>query len=235
MKKSLVFVFSLYCLYAQAQQKGYGSNYWEAGFLFGLTNYSGDVTEKRVDIEETQPGFGAYARYHFSPHFSAKAHVYSGSVSGDDANGKNKERSFRTATNIIEFGGVLEWNILGRDRYSNTGIYRFFWTPFIYAGVGYTLTNNSVEYYGSPDRRNDYLRVPFPEENLKNRFILAPLGIGARADIMEFMVFSLEAGLRPVFSDDFDGIKINGNPNRGDWYYFAGATVSFILGKPKRR
>ena len=55
-----------------------------------------------------------------------------------------------------------------------------------------------------------------------------------RADIFERLVIGLEGGWRPVFSDDLDGIRRNGNPGKGDWYYFAGVTVSFILSDPKR-
>ena len=61
-------------------------NYLEAGFLFGLTAYSGDLSEKAIDISEIHPGYGAYLRYHFNNHLATRLHVYSGAVSGDDAN-----------------------------------------------------------------------------------------------------------------------------------------------------
>jgi hypothetical protein len=42
-------------------------------------------------------------------------------------------------------------------------------------------------------------------------------------------VLGLDVGWRPVFSDGLDGVKINGNPNQSDWYYFVGITTSFII------
>ena len=202
--------------------------------MFGLTNYSGDMAEKAIELNETQPGYGVFVRYHFSRHFSAKAHAYSGSISGDDANTSRFDRKFRFATSIVEVATVAEWNILGRDRVSSTGVHKTFITPYLFGGIGVTFANKSADYYGPPDKRNDYMKVPIPEAGLNNRFVLVPVGAGLRADLMDFLVFSLEGGWRPVFSDDLDGIKINGNPNRGDWYYFAGATVSFILGAAKK-
>jgi len=210
------------------------NSYFEAGFLFGLTNYSGDVSQSAIEVSETQPGYGLYFRYHFSRFFSGKAHVYSGSVSGDDANSSTlKNRSLKFSTSIVEIGTVAEWKPLGKERYSGTGIHNFFVTPYIFAGLGVTLTDAKAEYYGEP---NSEFAPPYslPEEGLRKKFLLAPVGVGMRADIFERLVIGLEGGWRPVFSDDLDGIRRNGNPGKGDWYYFAGVTVSFILSDPKR-
>ena len=64
---------------------------------------------------------------------------------------------------------------------------------------------------------------------------VAQVGAGVRADISEFFVIGLEVGWRPVFSDDLDGVRYNGNPESGDWYYFAGLTTSFIISNNKKR
>jgi hypothetical protein len=59
--------------------------------------------------------------------------------------------------------------------------------------------------------------------------------VGVRADILDRLVLGAEFGWRPVFSDDIDGIRQNGNPAKGDWYYFTGLTISFILSDPERK
>lgn len=218
-------------------QKNISNRYFEAGFLFGITNYSGDMVEKDIEISETRIGYGAYGRYHIGPGFSMKAHVYTGSISGDDANSKTrKDRSLRFSSNIVELGLVGEINFGGRrNRFSNTGIHSFSLTPYIYAGFGATFANAEAEYYGPADQLNENLKVPLPEEGLSDRFLLVPMGAGLRADISEFFVLGLEVGWRPVFSDDLDGVRYNGNPESGDWYYFAGLTTSFIIGNNKKR
>lgn len=219
-----------------AAQRNSGNRYFEAGFLFGVTNYSGDMVEKRIEISETHIGYGAYGRYHFGPVFSMKAHVYSGSISGDDANSSNHpQRSLRFSTNIVELGLVGEINFGRRDRFSSTGIHNFRLTPYIFAGLGATFANAEAEYYGPPDQLNENLKVPLPEEGLSDKFLLVPMGAGLRADISEAFVIGVEGGFRPVFSDDLDGVRYNGNPESGDWYYFAGVTASFIISKNKRR
>ncbi len=214
---------------------GQQTRYFETGFLLGLTSYSGDVAESTVEIKELQPGYGLYFRYHFSTHFSAKAHIYSGSISGDDANSSTlSNRKLRFSTSIIEFGTVAEWQILGKERYSNTGIHNFFITPYLFGGLGLTFADAKAEYYGDPN--SEYApEYPIPEEGLNDKFLLAPLGVGVRADILDRLVIGAEFGFRPVFSDDLDGIRQNGNPDKGDWYYFTGLTISFILSDPERR
>jgi hypothetical protein len=225
---SLLFLFAFCPSFAQR------NSYFETGFLFGLTNYSGDISEAAIEISETQPGYGLYFRYHFSKDWAVKAHVYSGSISGDDANSESLNyRKLRFSTSIVEFGTVAEWKFLGQERYSGTGIHNFFVTPYVFAGLGFTFADAKTEYYGDPN--SEFAPdPPLPEEGLKNKFILAPVGVGLRADIFERLVVGVEGGWRPVFSDDLDGIRENGNPDKGDWYYFAGLTISFILSDPKR-
>ena len=231
MKSLLPLLFVLLSLQTITAQR---ETYFETGFLLGLTNYSGDVAESSIELNETQPGYGLYFRYHFSRHFSAKAHIYSGSISGDDANSSTLSyRMLKFSTSIIEFGTVAEWQILGKERYTNTGIHNFFITPYLFGGLGYTFADAKAEYYGDPS--SEFApQYPIPEEDLKDKFILVPVGVGVRADILDRLVIGAELGFRPVFSDDLDGISQNGNPGKGDWYYFTGLTISFILSDPDR-
>ena len=232
----LIFLLPTLALIAQTPSRSVPKgNYFESGFLFGLTAYSGDISEKSIDLAELHPGYGAYMRYHFNNHFSTRLHVYSGAVSGDDAHSSTlKERKIRFSSNIVELGLVGDWFLIGNSRVSNTGVHHFSLSPYVFAGAGVTFASADAEYYGPPDRRNENLRVPLPEEGLRNKFLLLPMGVGLRADLFEGLVIGLEAGWRPVFSDDLDGIRYNGNPKKGDWYYFGGTTVSFVLGNPNK-
>jgi hypothetical protein len=234
MHKLTLLVCLLSTLQLTAQHKS-ENRYFEAGFLFGVTNYSGDMVEKRIELSETHVGYGAYGRFHLGPVFSVKAHVYSGSISGDDANSSSHpQRSLRFSTNIVELGLVGEINFGRRERFSSTGIHNFSLTPYLFAGVGATFASVEAEYYGPADQLNENLKVPLPEEGLSDKFILVPVGAGIRADISEAFALGLEGGVRPVFSDDLDGVRYNGNPKSGDWYYFAGVTVSFIITNKKK-
>ncbi len=238
MKHLLLSIFLLSTLIVEGQTRSRSApkgNYLEAGFLFGLTSYSGDLTVNAVDISEIHPGYGAYLRYHFNGHLAARFHVYSGAISGDDSDFiPEYVRKIRFSSSIVELGIAGEWFLFSNSRYSNTGLYHFSFTPYLFAGIGATFANAEAEYYGPPDLRNEKLRVPFPEDGLDNKFLVVPVGAGLRADVAERLVIGLEAGFRPVFSDDLDGIHYNGNPKYGDWYYFGGITVSFVLGSPNK-
>lgn len=232
MKQILPLFLLLFSLNAAAQWR-YQPKYWEAGVMLGVTSYSGDVTAKRIDLQEIRPGYGAFVRYHVSRHFAFKGHFYGGSISGDDKYSDVKApRSFKFGTSVFEVATCLEWHLFGRDRFSETGLHNFFVTPYFFGGIGATFADADAEYYGPPERRDDFLKVPIPEEGLKTTFLLAPVGGGIRVDFYERFIFGLEGGFRPVFSDDIDGVSQNGNPKRNDWYYFFGATASFVLTGP---
>lgn len=201
-------------------------HYLEAGVMLGITSYSGDITAKRIDLQEIRPGYGAFVRYHLSRHFALKGHVYGGAISGDDKYSSTKApRSFRFGTSIFEVATVLEWHLFSRERFSDN----FFIAPYGFAGIGITFADAEAFYYGPPDLRDKFLVVPIPEAGLKSTFLLTPIGGGIRFDFHNNLIFGVEGGFRPVYSDDIDGVSQNGNPKRNDWYYFFGATASFVL------
>lgn len=217
-------------------QKG-TEHYAELGFLFGLTNYSGDLAESHVEMNEIRPGFGAFVRYHLSPSFAVKGHVYSGYVTGDDNNSRDlrrRQRSLKFATSVFEYGAVAEWHFFARERLSGSG-HNLHFTPYIFAGIGGAITDAKAEYYGPADLRDFYLKSPLPEADLRTHFVSTPVGFGIELDVYDRIILGGELGWRPVYSDDLDGIKRNGNPDKGDWYYFAGFTIAYILsGAPER-
>jgi hypothetical protein len=236
MKNSFIVLILLTALQLNAQITQPASKFLEIGFLFGLTNYSGDLSLQRVEVEETKPGYGAFVRRHFSNHFSAKAHFYTGSIAGDDSNTTRFDRKFRFSTNIVEFAMVGEWHLLGKERYSRTGVRKFFVTPYLFGGLGITFARAEAEYYGTIEKRATYIKdaTEFGTTQ-KNRLLLAPIGLGLRADLFDLMSIGAEAGMRPVFSDKLDGVSVNANPKSGDWYYFAGVTLSFLIGTNHHR
>ncbi|MBK8968937.1 MAG: DUF6089 family protein [Saprospiraceae bacterium] len=220
----LFFCFSMPHADAQFHQTGHPL---EAGIMLGLAGYSGDVSAGRVDLQELRPAYGAFVRYQLGNRFAIKGQVYAGAISGDDKYSDVKApRQFKFGTALVELAGLLEWQVLGRDRAVGRD---FFITPVVFAGLGYTFADADAQYYGPPSEREKFLVVPLPEANLKNRFLLPLAGGGIRMAFFDQLIFGLEGGLRPVLSDDIDGVSLNGNPGENDWYYFFGATVAFRL------
>jgi OOP family OmpA-OmpF porin len=230
-----IFLFSLLIahgtLYAQEVTRPF-ERFFEAGILLGVTNYSGDIAENSIELKQTRPGFGIYGRYHLSPQWGAKGHVYFGSIAGDDKNSESRQsRSVKFSTSIFEIGLVGEWKPLGRNRITETGLHAFHFTPYLFGGVGVTFANPEAEYYGPEERRDAVLRVPFPEPGLKKTFLTTPVGLGLRLDIDDRWIIGAEGGWRPVYNDYLDGVSVNGDPEDNDWYYFLGVTVSIVLEK----
>lgn len=223
-------------LAAQTRSAKSSSHYMELGMMLGATQYSGDVAEKDIELAQTEVGFGFYYRYHIKKQFFFKGQVYFGYISGDDANSPDlKERKFKFYSPLWEVAGVVEYAPLAQERVSKTGINNYFFSPYVFAGIGGAFTRAEPEYYGSVANYDKYLKTPLPEENIVRRsFFTVPVGAGVRFDYSERLVFGAEGGFRPVFSDKLDGISINGNPDKNDWYYFVGITASFVINQPYR-
>lgn len=231
-----LFLFSAINLSAQM---GYKPNQrlFEAGFLFGMTNYSGDLTDKSIQLSETKLGYGLFARYMSSAHFAIRGHFLSGSISGDDANSKSQEfkrRSFRFDANFYELGLCAEWHVLGRGKVSATGDSPRFIAPYLYLGIGGGISDPVTSYYGSPNDQDLFFLAPFPEITAAQPFLLLPMGLGVQTGLNDRLLLGLEFGWRPTFSDKLDGVRLNGNPDNNDWYYFGGLSLSYILSKPQK-
>lgn len=223
-------------VFAQSKYKP-AQRYWELGFLWGLTNYSGDLTDQPIQLAETGIGYGAQARCQLSPKFALRASMFYGAISGDDAHAKDPEvrqRSLRFGTDILELGLCGEWHMWGKPRFSSLGEHHFSLSPYAYLGLGAAFCGPKTEYYGAPEDRDKFIRAPLPETAARQQFLLAPMGMGIRADLNEGLTIGLEGGWRPVFSDNLDGVRLNGNPASNDWYYFGGVSLAFVLGSSQK-
>jgi len=238
LKKTVLLLLTAlpFCLFAQTRQARKSSHYMELGMMLGATQYSGDLAERDLELSQTEVGFGFFYRYHIHEQFFAKGQVYFGYISGDDANSPDLfERKFSFFSPLWEVAAVVEYAPLAKERVTKTGINNFFLSPYLFAGIGGAFTRAEPEYYGSIADADKYLKTPLPEEDIIRRsFFTFPMGAGIRYDYSERFVFGAEGGFRPVFSDKLDGISINGNPDKNDWYYFVGITASFVINQPYR-
>jgi OmpA-OmpF porin, OOP family len=207
----------------------------EAGFLFGFNNYSGDVAQSKVVLGETRFGYGAFLRYQINKKFALRAHLYSGNISGDDKNNKELAyRKFKFSANLLEIGAVGEWHFLGEERVTSSGILSTRISPYFFLGVGTTASEPETSCYGTSAECAQYTDVAFPEPGLKSRYLTTPGGFGLKLFLSDRLNGGGEIGWRPVYSDYLDGIKRNGNPKRGDWYYFVGLSLSYVLNDPNK-
>lgn len=220
---------------AFAQPNKSNNRFLEAGVLFGLINYSGDLAESQVELSETKFGAGVFTRYHFLSHVALKATFFTGMLSGTDAHANDpllKARSLQFNSNILELSLTGEWNFLNIKPIQNNGIRTIRIVPFLYLGVGGLIMQPEVEYFGPPEAFSVNVQYSLPEQGLHKKALTVPFGGGLRAQITDRITVGAEGGWSPALSDHLDGVSLNGNPKRKDWFYSAFVTLSVSLTQP---
>jgi Domain of unknown function (DUF6089) len=206
---------------------------FNVGILLGGSNYQGDIVESQILPKETNLAYGIIARYNLTPKLDLKANFYKGKLTGNDKNFDSRlTRGYSFSTNIFEGGLNLEWNILGKTRFDDKGVFRKNRTPYIYTGIGAVSFNVAAKDKDGNDVKpstsgaNGNLIITNPEPKTFNFMI--PFGAGYKFDYNEKLTFSVEVASHVPFTDYLDGFSL-GSKNR-DWYVFAGIGVSYLIG-----
>lgn len=215
-----VFIFFAFSLSLIAQQNV------EAGLFAGFANYQGDLAENEVEIGETKLAYGGYISYLINPKVIVRGNVYYGNISGDDRNSTELvSRAYNFTADVLEIGVNAQWLIFGRSRYNNSGIFVPQFTPYLTGGVAITTIKADLMY---PD--TDENNANFPEVADTDNFLVVPIGVGLRYEMVEFLTLGFELGARATFSDYVDNVSLNGNSNKNDWYLFGGFTLGYVFG-----
>lgn len=210
---------------------------WEAGFFVGGVNYQGDLVVPSLTLKELKFAYGGHIRHHFSNKLALRASLMFGELGGDDKNFDDpawrQDRAFNFTTPLTEVSGVLEWNILGKDRYSDEGKFMDkIYTPYLFAGIGAVFVKPDVDFNEANMDGKMLKKILLDKaESTPTSFAAFPFGAGVRLDLSESAVFGLEASLRPPVTDYLDGISEAANPDRNDWYSSLTASISWRFGE----
>ena len=191
----------------------------EFGILLGGSNYQGDLTDGGPLLDQTNFAGGLLLRYNHTPYITLRASALYGRVEGADANYPDiEERYFRNLSfrsDIIEFSGQVEWNILGfgNGRKAARTPGRLF-SPFIFAGIGVFKFNPKALYKDEwvelqPQRTegqgttkyNDRQRYPLTQ-------VAVPLGVGLKVQVSSRINLGVELGYRKLFTDYLDDVSL---------------------------
>jgi hypothetical protein len=188
---------------------GFSQQYWQVGGFLGASNYSGDLTEKRVDLRYTRYSLGLFAKRDFNRYFSLRAGFTYGRITGADSTSKyknlvNRNLSFRSP--IIEASLIGEFNFLDIDDK------RF--TPYVFGGVAvfsfYPTTrdaNGNVIKLRTLTTEGQGLPM-YPDRKQYNlRSIAIPFGAGVKFLVTDQWVLGFEIGLRKTFTDYLDDVS----------------------------
>ncbi len=177
----------------------------DIGIMLGGSFYMGPANETL--FASTGPAAGVFYRRNFTDRLSIRANTL---VAGLDTWILGGDSAL--ANNILETNIQAEINFLPFE--SGNPDYPF--TFFIFGGGGmgvFSFTNNN----GNPD-------IAFPP--------LASFGAGFKFNPLPRFVVAAEWGMRHTFSTDLRIATPILNPNKKDWYSFAGITLSYTLKDP---
>ncbi len=132
--------------FSKNRKFGRESRSLDLGIMIGGSNYSGELAKEYVNFGETNFAAGIFTRYNANPHLTLRASFSWGRVSGADANyPEERDRYLRNLSfrsDIIEFNGIVEYNLLPMV----TGKNGTAWSPFIFGGVALFKFNPKAYY-----------------------------------------------------------------------------------------
>ena len=104
---------------------------WQAEIMGGVAGYNGDLTEKRININELRPAGTLNIKYNSGDFVNFRIGVSYASVGADDKNNPNqayKNRNLNFKTNIVEINAAAEIVLLDPEVYTAY--------HFVFGGIG---------------------------------------------------------------------------------------------------
>lgn len=174
----------------------------EAGIFFGVSHYSGDLTERMIEPLEFNHAWGFYVRRKMSDHFDLKVQFTKGKLTGDDANSSVESglwrRNLNFESDIFELSAVAEYNFVKIEK----GTYGV--TPYVYGGLAGFHFTPYTDINGKTYDLHHY-KTEGVEYSLTQFSI--PFGAGLKLQINGTGCLGFEAGLRKTFTDYLDDVS----------------------------
>ena len=127
-------------LFATSSLLSFAQGSAEFGFNAGFSSYLGDLVPQAYTFKDPGVAMGIQAKHNMTPHITMRAFMNVMRISGSDANSGNQtliNRNLSFRTNVLEYGGALEINVLPFDRFNpnrNKDKRHFSFTPYFYGG-----------------------------------------------------------------------------------------------------
>ncbi|WP_177318664.1 type IX secretion system protein PorG [Chitinophaga sancti] len=183
--------------------------YWQVGGALGISNYSGDLSQSKVDMRYTRYHIGLFVKRDLSPHVTLGAGFTYARIAGADSTNKNvdlRNRNLSFRSPILEGHIRLELNLFDID---DKG-----WTPYVFGGVGV------FNFYPTTrDENGDVIRLrglntegqglkQYPDRKQYNlTSVSIPFGAGVKFLVRDNLVAGFEVGLRKTFTDYLDDVS----------------------------
>jgi len=175
--------------------------------LGGLSNYQGDLQQKRFTFQEAHPAGGADLLYRLNGNFFLRGGAFFGKVSASDSKSSyipDRDRNLSFFSPITEGHIELEYDILSLDEYKATpylfvGGAVFHFNPYAYdkQGEKVYLQPLGTEGEGFFDGRTKYALTQ----------MAIPFGGGVKFALNDNINLGIEIGLRKLFTDYLDDVS----------------------------
>ncbi|WP_113613864.1 type IX secretion system protein PorG [Chitinophaga flava] len=184
---------------------------WHIGAFAGISNYSGDLVQQKVDMRYTRPALGLLVRKDINRYLTLRAGFTWGIATGADSTNASealKARNLSFKSNIFEGSLIAEINFLDLDEK------RF--TPYVFIGVGgFGFDPTAKDMSGNRVRLRplgtEGQGLPqYPQRQPYDLFAFSfPMGAGFKAMLNDNWTLGFEIGLRPTTTDYLDDVSTN--------------------------
>ena len=175
--------------------------------FIGLSNYQGDLQEKRFTFNQSHLALGIGASYELTEKLLLRSGITIGKVAGDDKfNNRNNLRNLNFTSNITE--GHLGFEYYFRN------LYDYSVSPYVFAGLAvyhfdpYTKDSAGNKYFLKPlsTEGQGFLQ---DKESYNLTQLAIPFGGGVKFALNDNVRLGVEVGVRKLFTDYLDDISTN--------------------------
>jgi hypothetical protein len=182
---------------------------WHITAFGGVSNYQGDLQEKRLTTSQSHGSFGLGAQYDLTTKFSLRGGLTYGKISADDKLNKDPllvNRNLNFTSQLLEGSIMAEYRIFDLDEKK--------FTPYVFAGLAvfgfdpYTYDTVGTRYYLQPYSTEGQGLSAYPDRKPYSRTQLAiPFGAGIKLRLTDRVTLGYEIGLRKTFTDYIDDLS----------------------------
>jgi hypothetical protein len=185
----------------------------EVGLMLGGSVYSGDLSPALVNFQFIRPAAGIFYRYNYTTHWAAKAAIFAGTITANDAASSDpfqQNRNLSFTSRIFELTGNIEFNFL---EYA-TGDSKRPFTPYIFTGLSVFDFNPKADFNGElvelkplGTEGQNLANPPVKPYSLVQLAI--PLGLGIKWNLGQRFCLGFEIGSRKTFTRYLDDVGGN--------------------------
>ena len=218
---------------------------WEGGLFLGFTNYQGDLVDPVFTLKDMNYGAGLVIRHNLTRKMALRGNLLFGKIDGRDDNWSEPAfrqiRNFEFESPITELSMTFEYSpFSGNDWVDGEGKFIKKLSPYGFAGLGVTFWDPDTDFNLSDDGSlpPGATQAEIDEDrnsDFSTTALVIPVGAGVKYDLTDKIIGGLEFGLRFPFTDYLDGVSQTANPDRDDWFWFAGATLTFRINEDEKK